>query len=105
MAMANNQRPEKLRQEIIARNRVGMVYQQIREHKTMDVILAKAAVKELPLEEYNKLMGEQSADKSASKAKGGGSPSGAGEAGTRATRRLEKKPAKKAAKKSPAKDE
>lgn len=55
MAMSRGERPEKLRQEIIARNQVGMVFTQIREHKTMDAILAKAKVNELPLDEYNKI--------------------------------------------------
>jgi hypothetical protein len=47
-------RPEALRQELIQRNQVGGIFQQIREHKTLDAILAKATITEMPAEEYNK---------------------------------------------------
>src|SRR5690606_24433341 len=56
MAMANNMRPDKLRSELIQRNQVGQVFQQIREHKTLDAILDKASVTEMPVEEFNKAM-------------------------------------------------
>ncbi len=56
MAMANNMRPDKLRSELIQRNQVGQVFQQIREHKTLDAILANANVTEMPVEEFNKAM-------------------------------------------------
>ena len=46
-------RPEQLRQELIQRNQIGTVYQQVREHKTYDAILAKAKITEVPLDEYN----------------------------------------------------
>lgn len=59
MAFSRGERPEKLRQEIIARNQVGTVFQQIREHKTLDAILAKAKVTEMSLEEFNKAMGAE----------------------------------------------
>lgn len=73
IAMANNMRPEKLRQELLARGQIGQVYQQIREHKTMDAILAKAAITELPAEEFNKVMKEEAeAAGAAPKAKSGG---------------------------------
>lgn len=55
MAISRGERPEKLRQEIISRNQVGTVFTQVREHKTMDAILSKSKVKEMPLAEYNKL--------------------------------------------------
>jgi trigger factor len=54
MAYERNLRPEKLRQEIIQRGQAGMVFQQIREHKTMDAILGKAKVTEVPADEFNK---------------------------------------------------
>lgn len=57
IAASRGERPEKLRQEIIARNQVGMIFTQIREHKTMDVILSKAKVAELPLAEFQKTFG------------------------------------------------
>lgn len=59
MAFSRGERPEKLRQELIARNQIGTVWQQIREHKTMDAILAKAKIQDMGVEEYNKLMSEQ----------------------------------------------
>lgn len=59
IAMSRGERPEKLRQDLINRNQIGMVYQQVREHKTMDAILAKAKITEMPVEEYNKKMGEE----------------------------------------------
>lgn len=62
MAYERNMNPAKLRDEIVARNQVGAVFNQVREHKTMDAILAKAKVTEMPVEEYNKLMkGQESA--------------------------------------------
>jgi trigger factor len=62
MAMANNMRPDKLRSELIQRNQVGQVYQQIREHKTLDAILAKATVTEMPADEFNKAMEAEAGD-------------------------------------------
>ena len=53
MAMEQNIRPEKLRQDIINQNRVGAIYQQIREHKAMDAVLAKANITEVSAEDYN----------------------------------------------------
>ncbi|MBX3363218.1 MAG: trigger factor [Phycisphaeraceae bacterium] len=54
MAMEQGVRPEKLRQDIISGNRAGQVYQQIREHKAMDAILAKAQITDISADEYNK---------------------------------------------------
>jgi trigger factor len=56
MAYERNVRPDRLRAEIIQSNRVGAVYNQIREHKTMDAVLQKASIEELPVEKYNELM-------------------------------------------------
>ncbi len=57
IAMERNDRPERLRQQLIQSNQISGIFLQIREHKTMDAILAKAAVTELPVEEFNKQMG------------------------------------------------
>lgn len=54
MAIERGQRPEVLRQQLIQNQGVNQVFQQIREHKTMDAILEKASIEELGLEEYNK---------------------------------------------------
>lgn len=59
LAMERGVRPDKLRQEIIQRNQVGVIYQQIREHKAMDAILAKANITEMAADEFNKLMAEE----------------------------------------------
>jgi trigger factor len=70
IAISRGERPEKLRQDLINRNQVGTVYQQVREHKTMDAILAKAKVSEMGVDEYNKLaaeMNESSKSKATSK--------------------------------------
>lgn len=56
MAWERNVRPDKLRAEIIQTNRVGAVYNQIREHKTMDSIIAKAKVEDLAVDKFNELM-------------------------------------------------
>jgi trigger factor len=66
MASERNMRPEALRQQLIQTNQVGGIIQQIREHKTLDVILSRATITDMPAEEYNALMQEQA------KAAGGG---------------------------------
>ncbi|HYD00125.1 MAG TPA: trigger factor [Phycisphaerales bacterium] len=70
MAQERNERPEKLRQQLMQSNMIGGVYNQLREHKTMDAIIAKANVTELPLDEYNKQVeaeNKASAEKAKSK--------------------------------------
>lgn len=57
LASERNVRPEALRQDLIQKNQVGFVVQQVREHKTMDAILSKARVTDVPLEEFNKPRG------------------------------------------------
>ncbi len=59
IALSRGERPEKLRQDLISRNQIGTVYGQIREHKTLDAIIAKAKISEMGLEEYNKSVGEE----------------------------------------------
>jgi trigger factor len=61
-------RPEQLRQELIQRNQIGTVYQQVREHKTYDAILAKAKISEVPLDGFNK------AEQAAGEKSGGAKP-------------------------------
>jgi trigger factor len=56
IAMERGERPEKLRQQLMQNNQVSGIYQQIREHKTMDAIIAKADVKEMSIEDYNKMV-------------------------------------------------
>ncbi len=54
LAMEQGERPEKLRQELIQRNQIGAIYQQIRDHKAMDALLEKAKITEVSPEEYEK---------------------------------------------------
>jgi trigger factor len=54
LAAERNVRIDKLRQEIVQRNQVGVLFQQIREHKVMDMILSKAAITDVSPEEYEK---------------------------------------------------
>lgn len=59
LAQERGVRPDKLRQELIQRNQVGAIFQQLREHKAMDAILQKAKISEMPAEEFNKIMTEE----------------------------------------------
>lgn len=59
MALSRGDRPERLRQEIIQKNQVGMVYGQVREHKTLDAVIAKANINDISVDDYNKLMDAQ----------------------------------------------
>jgi trigger factor len=59
IALSRGERPEKLRQDLINRNQVGTVYGQIREHKTLDAIIAKAKINEVGVEDYNKTVNEE----------------------------------------------
>lgn len=54
MAMERRVRPEQMRQELEKRNQIGFVVQQVREHKTMDALVARAKVSEMSVEEFNK---------------------------------------------------
>lgn len=56
MAMERGERPEKLRQELIQNRQVQQIYQQIREHKTLDAIVAKAEIDEMSPDEFNQAM-------------------------------------------------
>lgn len=56
IAMERRVRPDKLRADLIQSNQIGMVVQQVREHKAMDAILARAKVSEVSLEDYNKMV-------------------------------------------------
>ncbi len=58
IAMERNERPERLRQALQQGNQLPGIALQIREHKTLDAIIAKANVEEMPLEDYNKMVRE-----------------------------------------------
>jgi trigger factor len=67
IAMERNVRPEALRQELIQRNQVGGIFQQIREHKTFDAILSKAKITDVPADEFNKAVTEEAKSRGGSK--------------------------------------
>ncbi len=54
MAMERRVKPDLMRQELEKRNQIGFVVQQVRDHKTMDALLARAKVSDLSVEEFNK---------------------------------------------------
>lgn len=54
LAMENNVRADKLFSDLRNSNRLGLIFQQIREHKTLDTILAKAKVTDVPAAEFDK---------------------------------------------------
>jgi trigger factor len=56
MAQQRNMRPERLKSELYARNQIGQIAMQIREHKTMDAILAKASVEEMEADAFKEAM-------------------------------------------------
>ncbi|MEM1331537.1 MAG: trigger factor [Planctomycetota bacterium] len=58
MAIQRGERPEKMRDELIRSGRAQMLYSQLREHKTLDAILAKAKIEEMPAEDFNKMLSE-----------------------------------------------
>ncbi len=58
MASERGMRPDELRRQLIESRQVGAIVQQIREHKTIDAILAKAEVEEISPEEFEKKFAE-----------------------------------------------
>ncbi|MCW5776794.1 MAG: trigger factor [Phycisphaeraceae bacterium] len=62
IAMSRGVRPEKLRQELIQSGQASSIYQQLREHKTLDALLADAEITEVSAEEYNRLVESESED-------------------------------------------
>jgi len=54
-------RADELWQELIKNNQLQVIAQQVREHKTLDAILAKARVKEVSAEEFEKAMRKKAA--------------------------------------------
>ncbi len=56
LAMRQGKRPEQVRDELIKSGQAQTLLQQIREHKTIDSILADAEVEEVSADEFNKKM-------------------------------------------------
>jgi trigger factor len=58
MAMQQGKRPEQVIQELQKSGQAQTLMQQVREHKTIDTILADAEVEEISADEFNKRMGD-----------------------------------------------
>jgi len=69
MAQENGIRVDKLRQDLIQQKRVPMIYQQVREHKALDALLAKATVTEVSSDEFEKEMAAKAPEKKAASKK------------------------------------
>jgi len=59
IASQRGMRPDKLRQELIQSNQVSGIYTQIRDHKTLDAVVGMANITEMPAEEFNKAMKDE----------------------------------------------
>ena len=59
MASQRQERPEKLRQQLIQNNQIANIFQQVREHKALDAVLAQAEVEEISQEEFEKKFGDE----------------------------------------------
>jgi trigger factor len=98
IAFERQMRPEALRQELIQRNQIGSVFQQIREHKTLDAIVAKATISEVTADEFNAWAKEQAGKTDAPAKKGGKKksekPEAKAEEGEKAEAKTEKREAK-----------
>lgn len=60
LAFEQRVRPEQLRDQLIKSGRINAMFQQLREYKTLDAILADAKVEEVSLEDFNKAFGDES---------------------------------------------
>jgi len=56
IAMEQGQRPEAVRDALIKNGQIQTLFMQVREHKTLDVILADAQIEEVSGDEFNKRM-------------------------------------------------
>jgi len=63
MAQQRGERPDNLRAALIKSGQINGIAQQIREHKSLDEIVAKATVEDMPVEDFNKMMDEKKAKK------------------------------------------
>ncbi len=59
MAQQKGVRPDRLRAELIQSNQINGIFTQLGEHKTLDAIVARAAVTEMSTDEFNKIMKEE----------------------------------------------
>jgi FKBP-type peptidyl-prolyl cis-trans isomerase (trigger factor) len=59
MAIERGVRPDQMRQQIIQSGQAASIHGQIREHKALDAILAKANITDLSLPDFNKAIEAQ----------------------------------------------
>ncbi len=59
LAAQRQERPEKLRQELINNNQINNIFQQVREHKALDAILAKAKIEEISQEAFEEKFNDE----------------------------------------------
>ncbi len=90
IAMSQNMRPEKLRQELIRSGRGPMLVSQLRHEKAADRLIEMANITEVTAKEWNK---EMDAEREAAKAGSGGGDGGGESAQKKTTRK--KAPSKK----------
>lgn len=58
MAFERGVRPDAMRQDLEKKNQIGFVVQQVREHKCMDILLAKTKVSDVTIDEFNAKFGK-----------------------------------------------
>jgi FKBP-type peptidyl-prolyl cis-trans isomerase (trigger factor) len=90
IAMQRNARPDQVRQELIQTRQAQGLVNQIREHKTLDAIVARAKISDMPSEEFNAMMAEAAKEDAKND-----SPSGSSSSADASEAKAEKKPAKK----------
>ncbi|MCC5823197.1 MAG: trigger factor [Phycisphaerales bacterium] len=61
IAQEQGQRPDAVRDALIKNGQIQTLFQQVREHKTLDAVLADAAIEEVSADEFNKRMKEATA--------------------------------------------
>lgn len=67
MAQQRGERPDNLRAQLIKSGQINGIAQQIREHKTLDEIVSKATIEDMPVDEFNKMMDEKKAERAKKK--------------------------------------
>ena len=99
MASERGVRPEKLRKQLMQRNQIQTLAQQIREHKALDAVVSKASVVEVSPEEFNAKLKSKWGDE-ADELEGVSPGSGKSASKPAAKKTTKKKVKKKASKKS-----
>lgn len=59
IAASRQMRPQDLYDQLSKQNQIGLIVQQIREHKAMDALLAKGKIEDMPVDKFNEHMQKQ----------------------------------------------